>query len=76
MIFGFWDTFASSFLIDYLDQIKSGWGYILLAVIGIPGILLQEVAIKIGQKIGEKNIGLIGLALSSGSLIMMGILAS
>lgn len=76
LIFGFWDTFASSFLIDYLDGIKAGWGYILLAVIGIPGIVLQEVAIKIGQKIGDKNIGLIGLALSTVSLIMMGILAS
>lgn len=50
LIFGFWDTFASSFLVDYLDDIKHGWGYILLAAIGIPGIVLQEFAIKLGQK--------------------------
>ena len=75
LIFGFWDTFASSFLIDYLDAIKPGFGYILLAAIGIPGIVLQEVAIKLGQKIGDKNIGLVGLALSGGSLLVMGIMA-
>lgn len=75
LIFGFWDTFASSFLIDYLDEIKKWWWYILLAVIGIPGILLQEVAIKIWQKIWNKLIGIIGLALSGGSLIIMGIMA-
>lgn len=76
LIFGFWDTFASSFLIDFLDDIAPGWGYILLAAVGIPGIVLQEFAIKMGQKFGEKNIGLLGLALSGGSLIFMGILAS
>lgn len=75
LIFGFWDTFASSFLIDYLDWIKQWWGYILLAAIGIPWILLQEVAIKIWQKIGDKTIGIIGLMLSGGSLIVMGIMA-
>lgn len=76
LIFGFWDTFASSFLIDFLDNIANGWGYILLAAIGIPGIVLQEFAIKAGQKFGDKNIGIIGLALSAISLVFMGILAS
>lgn len=76
LIFGFWDTFASSFLIDFLDNIAPGWGYILLAAVGIPGIVLQEFAIKAGQKFGDKNVGLLGLALSGGSLIFMGILAS
>lgn len=75
LIFGFWDTFASSFLIDYLDKIKNGWGYILLAVIGVPGIILQEFAIKLSQKLGEKTMGIVGLALSSVSLVLMGILA-
>lgn len=76
LIFGFWDTFASSFLIDFLDNIAPGWGYILLAAVGIPGIVLQEFAIKMGQKFGEKNIGILGLFLSGGSLIFMGVLAS
>lgn len=76
LIFGFWDTFASSFLLDYLDGIKEGFGYILLALIGIPGILLQESAIKLGQKIGDKTVGIIGLVLSGGSLVVMGMLAT
>lgn len=75
LIFGFWDTFASSFLIDYLDGIKEGYGYILLAVIGVPGIVLQEFAIKLGEKIGETTIGVVGLALSGISLVIMGIMA-
>lgn len=33
LTFGFWDTFASSFLLDFLDEIKPGWSYILLALI-------------------------------------------
>lgn len=75
LTFGFWDTFASSFLLDFLDQIKPGWSYILLAMIGVPGIVLQETASKIGNKIGIKTIGIIGLGLSAGSLILMGIVA-
>lgn len=47
LTFGFWDTFASSFLLDFLNQVKSGWSYILLAIIGVPGIVLQETASKI-----------------------------
>lgn len=76
LIFGFWDTFASSFLIDFLDNLAPGWGYILLALVGVPGIVLQEFAIKLAQKFGEKTIGIIGLGLSGFSLIGMGIFAS
>ena len=36
LIFGFWDTFASTFLIEFLNQVKPGWSYILLALIAIP----------------------------------------
>ena len=61
LTFGFWDTFASSFLLNFLDDLKNGWSYILLAIIGVPGILLQEYAGKIGRKIGMKTIGMIGL---------------
>jgi MFS family permease len=73
LTFGFWDTFASSFLLQFLDQMRPGWSYILLAMIGVPGIVLQETASKIGARIGLKTIGIIGLALSGGSLILMGI---
>jgi len=30
LTFGFWDTFASTFLIDFLDQVKPGWSFALL----------------------------------------------
>lgn len=75
LTFGFWDTFASSFLLGFLDTMQPGWSYVLLALIGIPGIVLQETASKIAAKIGVKTIGIIGLALSGGSLILMGIFA-
>ncbi len=64
LTFGFWDTFASSFLLGFLDQIKPGWSYVLLAFIAVPGIVLQETVSKIGAKIGVKTIGIIGLVLS------------
>ena len=38
LIFGFWDTFASTFLISFLDDVKHGWSYILLACIAIPAL--------------------------------------
>ncbi len=38
LIFGFWDTFASTFLVSYLDNIKHGWSYLLLACIAIPAL--------------------------------------
>lgn len=73
LIFGFWDTFASSFLLDFLDDIKPGWSYVLLALIGIPGIILQEFASKLATKIGIKTVGMIGLTLSALSLLLMGV---
>lgn len=38
LIFGFWDTFAATFLVSFLDDIKPGWSYILLACIAIPAL--------------------------------------
>ncbi len=76
LIFGFWDTFASTFLIDFLDQVKSGWSYILLAVIAIPALWLQEFVGKIAQKVGVKSVAFVGLWLSGLSLICMGIFAN
>ncbi len=75
LIFGFWDTFATSFLIDYLEEIQPGGSYILLAIIGVPGIVLQESTIKLSQKIGVKAIGIIGLSLSTFSLFLITILS-
>lgn len=73
LIFGFWDTFATSFLLGFLHDLKPGSSYILLAIIWVPWILLQEVASKIGSRIWPKIIGIIGLFLSAWSLILMGI---
>ncbi len=75
LIFWFWDTFASTFLIGFLDEIWRGWGYVLLACIAIPALALQEVFAKLAQKIGVKSVAFVGLGLSSFSLIAMGICA-
>jgi MFS family permease len=64
LIFGFWDTFAATFLIDFLDGLKSGWSYILLAIIALPALGLQEVAGNLAEKIGVKTVAYIGLLLS------------
>ncbi len=73
LVFWFWDTFASTFLISFLEDIKQGWGYVLLACIAVPALWLQEVAIRLSEKIGVKTVAMIGLALSGSSLIAMGI---
>ncbi len=72
LTFWFWDTFASSFLLDFLDEVKSGWSFVLLAIIWIPWIVLQEQASKLGQKIWTKTVGIVGLVLSWLSLIALG----
>jgi hypothetical protein len=43
LTFGFWDTFASTFLIDFLDQVKPGWSFALLGLIAIPAFGLQDI---------------------------------
>lgn len=73
LVFGFWDTFASTFLIDFLDDIKPGWSYILLALIAVPAMWLQELMSKLANKIGIKVVAYIWFALSGLSLIAMGI---
>ncbi len=73
LVFGFWDTFATTFLIDFLDQIWKGWSYILLAFIAIPALGFQEFAGKAANKLGYKTVAFIGLGLSWMSLIGMGI---
>jgi MFS family permease len=76
LVFWFWDTFASSFLLDFLNDIKYGWSYILLAIIGIPWIVLQEYTHKLWERIGIKTVGMIWLWLSWISLLIMWLLAA
>lgn len=56
LTFGFWDTFASTFLINYLNELRPGMSYILLACIAIPALGLQEVAGKMSKIYGVKMI--------------------
>jgi hypothetical protein len=76
LIFWFWDTFASTFLIEFLAKIGSEkTAYILLAFIAIPALWLQELAWKLAEKIGIKTVALFGLWLSGFSLIAMGLVS-
>ncbi len=69
LTFWFWDTFASTFLIDFLNQVKPGWSFILLWIIAIPAFGLQEMFGKLSDKIGAFKLSLIGLILSWVSLV-------
>ncbi len=75
LIFWFWDTFATTFLISFLDDLKHGWSYIFLAMIAIPGICLQEFANRLSEKLWVKTIAFFGLILSWTSLILMWIIS-
>ncbi|MFA5917910.1 MAG: MFS transporter [Candidatus Gracilibacteria bacterium] len=71
--FSFWDTFASTFLIKYLDSLWQGKGYFLLGIIAIPAFGLQGYFSKLSDKFGIPIISNIGLVLSGLSLLLMGI---
>ena len=72
LIFWFWDTFASTFLIEFLAKIGSEkTAYILLAFIAVPALWLQELASKLAEKIGIKTVAFFWLWLSWVSLIAM-----
>ncbi len=75
LVFGFWDTFAATFLIDFLDKVKPGWSYVLLAFIAVPALSLQEFMSKMAAKFWIKVIAFFGFGLSGTSLIAMGIVA-
>lgn len=76
LIFGFWDTFASTFLLKFLDDLKPGWSYILLAIIAIPAYGLQDFFGKIADKRGVFKISMLGVILSGVSLVGMGIVGA
>ena len=76
LTFGFWDTFASTFLIDFLNQVRPGLSFVLLGLIAIPAFWLQSMFWKLADKVGAYKISLIGLMLSWGSLAMMAFFTS
>lgn len=71
LTFWFWDTFASTFLIDFLNQLKNWWSYILLWLLAIPAFWLQEYFGKLSDKLGTYFLVNIGLAISWFSLFFM-----
>ena len=75
LTFGFWDTFASTFLIDFLNQVKPGWSFALLGLIAIPAFWLQDIFWKLSDKIGSFKLSMFWLFLSSSSLIIMAFFA-
>ncbi len=71
LTFWFRDTFASIFLIDFLNNIKEWWSYILLWIIAIPAFWLQWFFSKLAWKFWNLNIANLWLILSWTSLVFM-----
>ena len=71
LTFGFWDTFSTTFLINFLDKVQPGWSYFLLGLIAIPAFALQEFFWKMGNKFWFLSVALFWLVVSWISLILM-----
>lgn len=74
-LFWFWDTFAATFLVDFLKkfEINSGFimvsAYILLWLIAIPAFVTPELFINIAKKIWGFPVVLFGILLSGTSML-------
>ncbi len=71
LIFWFWDTFASTFMINLLEQLKWWYSYILLWIIAIPAFWLQDYFWKIAVKYWIYKVANFWLATSWISLILL-----
>jgi MFS family permease len=70
LTFGFWDTFAASFLIEYLAKLSSPQlAYVMLAIIAIPAFVAQDFFIGLSKRIGILPVAVFGIALSGVSLL-------
>ena len=76
LTFGFWDTFASTFLIEFLEQLRSWWSFVLLWIIAVPAFGLQDLFWKLADKVGVYKIAVVGLLLSGSSLVIMSLFVS
>ncbi|NVP17523.1 MFS transporter [Candidatus Gracilibacteria bacterium] len=90
MLFGFWDTFIVSFLIDFIDQILTKnaddlakfklqsifTAYVFIALLAIPAYGAQEYLIKLGNKVGMTKILLLGVLVSGVSIFLFGFFES
>jgi hypothetical protein len=73
--FWFWDTFASTFLIKFLDNLWNWYWYILLWLIAIPAFWFQKFFSKLSEKYWIQTISNFWLTISWLSLFFMWIYA-
>ena len=71
LTFWFWDIFVATFLIEFLDQLKSGWAFVLLGLIAIPAFWLQGYFAEQAVKKWIFAYSIIWLFLSASSLILL-----
>ena len=71
--FWFWDTFASTFLIKFLDDLLEWWWYMLLWVVAVPAFWLQWYFSKLSEQYWIAAVSNIWLVLSWSSLFLMGV---
>lgn len=73
LTFGFWDTFATSFLIEHLGKVAGDpkMAYVLLGVIAIPAFVTQDFFIRLSQKIGILPVVTAGIVASGLSMFGM-----
>lgn len=76
MTFWFWDTFAATFLIWFLDNLWNWGWYVLLWVIAIPAFLLQDFFSKLSIKFWVYTISNFWIVLSWISLFLMWVFAN
>lgn len=72
LVFGFWDTFASSFLIEHLARLSSPQlAYVLLGIIAIPAFVTQDFFIRLSRRLGILPVVTAGIVVSGLSLAGM-----
>lgn len=71
LTFWFRDTFAATFLIQFLDSLWKWWSYILLWIIAVPAFWLQWFFWKLAKRYWKYTIANIWLFLSWVSLFLM-----
>ena len=78
LVFGFWDTFAAGFLIEYLAKLPSGedLAYLLLGLIAIPAFVMQDPLIRLSRRIGVFPVALFGIGISGISLLALSVFSS
>ena len=84
IMFGFWDTFAVTFLIEFLDklinsdtsnmlvQTKLVTGYVFIGLLAVPAYGLQVPFISLSKKIGIFSVVVFGVGLAGLAVILFG----